>query len=628
MAVTYIFFNRDERSIALQLALMLEEAGITTGLYTHTEKSMTNDMLTSTRAVILILSPLSVTTFDQFHASIELVQQHKKTILPLLYGMSRAEFDTKQTPWRKVVGTSASVQLKEETIGEVLPKLVSALKGIGVEQSAGTNTQRIITIREDLVKEKQHTVASATQQKSEGPSPSRIRFSLPVIIGVLILFIGSIAGYLYFSSSTAPLERTVLRIHGSNTIGAKLVPALVEGFVKSLGGNSLQWNTGSSHLEKYAHFTLPDSMNSSVIEVFAHGSSFAFRDLGNNTCDIGMSSREIKNEEAILLQSRGLGNMMSQSNEHILGLDGLAIIAHSSNPLRTLSIEQVGRIFSGEIVNWKTITGENGTITLYARDTNSGTHETFQHLVLKRIRENHISGDARFFEDSDELAKSVSGDPSSIGFLGFASAKDNKIIAISDDASDALYANFLTIGSEDYPLTRRLYLYTSSTPENSLVKEFVRFALSDEGQRIVHANKFVDQNVRIENNPVIPENAPAEYASFVKGAKRVSINFRFLKGKDRLDNKAVADFERLVEYMKENGNPQIKLIGFSDTEGTKEESDRLSRERAEIIAMEFKARGINVLQENIAGFGSQIAITSNRTPEGRMKNRRVEVWLQ
>ncbi|MFZ4619796.1 MAG: substrate-binding domain-containing protein [Bacteroidota bacterium] len=624
--MVFIFHNPEERSISLHLALMLEEAGISAELYSHSDKKANAQNLPIAKAVILILSPLSVTTFDQYHEEIEIVQHSKKVILPLLYGMSRAEFDTKQTPWRKVVGPAASIQLKEETIGEVIPKLVSALKGIGTQQNATPDAGRIHAIRKELSAEKQ--ISSASPVSSVPSALPRKRFPVMIISGIILLLAGLIGGYLYLHRTVVPEELTVLRIHGSNTIGAKLIPALVEGYIRHLGGTSVQWKSGSSHLEKYVHFTHTDSLNGMVIEVFAHGSSFAFRDLGDEKCDIGMSSREIKNDEAILLQSRGLGNMLSMSNEHVLALDGLGIVVHPSNPVRSLTIEQVGKIFSGEIVNWKPITGENATIKLYARDTNSGTHETFQHLVLKRIQEDHISGDAAFYEDTDELSKAVSRDPAAIGFLGFAYAKDNKIVAISEGTSDGLFANFLTIGREDYLLTRRLFLYTSSTPVNPLVRDFIQYALSEEGQKIVHANKFVDQNVRVENNPALPENVPADYAVFVKDAKRVSVNFRFQKGKDLLDTKAAADLERVVDFLKENGNPQVKLIGFSDNEGSKEENELISKERAEMIAQEFKARGINIPGNNIAGFGSQIAITTNKTPEGRMKNRRVEVWLQ
>ena len=622
----FIFFNPEERKIALQLALRLEEAGITAHLYNHSDKQRNVSLLSDSKAIILILSPFSLTTFEQYKTEIELVRHSKKTILPLLHGMNRAEFDTKQTQWKEIVGTSASIQIKEDTIGEFIPKIVSGLLGIGIKPHANVDAEKISFIRSQISNE---TPSEKTEQSSKPITIKKNRFSLtPILIGLSVLLLGAIGGYFYYQQHAIPEEKIILRIHGSNTIGAKLAPALVEGFIKHLGGYSIQWKAGAKHDEKYAVFNHPDSTSKLAIEVFAHGSSFAFRDLGNKICDIGMSSREVKNEEAILLQSRGLGDMLSQSNEHVLALDGLGIIVHPNNPVRSLTVEQVGKIFSGEIVNWKSITGINATITLYARDTNSGTHETFNLLVLKRIHEDHISGDAKYFEDSDELSKAVGMDPQGIGFIGFAYAKDNKILAIGENSSNSLFANFLTIGREDYPLTRRLFFYTSATPENPLTREFVSYALSPEGQKIVHNAKFVDLNVRVEHNPVLPSNAPLEYGAFVKETRRISVNFRFQKGKNILDTKALSDLERIIEYLKENGYPQIKLAGFSDNEGSKDENVKLSLERAHQIAEEFRARGINIPESNVAGFGDELAVTANKTPEGKAKNRRVEVWLQ
>ena len=622
----FIFFNPEERIIALQLELRLEEAGIQTHLYDHQDNQKNSKVLSEAKAVILILSPFSLTTFEQHKTEIETVRHSKKTILPLLYGMSRAEFDTKQTQWREIVGTSATIQIKEDTIGEIIPKIVSGLRGIGIKPNQKVDAKKISSIRSHILKD---ISPQETMQLPKTTIAKKTRFSfVPVLIGVVLLFLGIASGYFYYQNNIVPEEKIILRIHGSNTIGAKLAPALVEGFIKHIGGHSVQWKSGNNSEEKYALFIHPDSASKLAIEVFAHGSSFAFRDLGNKTCDIGMSSREVKNDEAILLQSRGMGNMFSQSNEHVLALDGLGIIVHPNNPVHSLTVEQVGKIFSGEIVNWKQITGENATITLYARDTNSGTHETFNNLVLKRIHENHISGDAKFFEDSDALSKAVGMDPNGIGFIGFAYAKDNKIVAISENNTAPLFANFLTIGREDYPLTRRLFLYTSATPENPLVREFVQYALSEEGQKIVHTIKFVDLNMRVEHNPVLPATAPTEYVSFTKDAKRISVNLRFQKGKDVLDTKALSDLERIVEYVKENGYPQLKLLGFTDNEGTKENNAKLSLEQAQEVAEEFKARGINVPETNVAGFGAELAITASKTLEGKVKNKRVEIWLQ
>ncbi|MFA6456279.1 MAG: phosphate ABC transporter substrate-binding/OmpA family protein [Bacteroidota bacterium] len=622
----YILFNPEEHTLALQIALRMEEAGVPSYIHSHTNAHSNPEALTRSEAVVLILSPMSLMTYEQHRLIIERAMLSKKTLFPLLFGMSRAEFETKQTPWKHVVGAAATIQIKIDTVGDIIPKIVSALRGIGITPRTSPDTETITSIRSQL----HQTPIDERNGQTAGLSPHkqwpRKVVSIAVGIMMVIAFLG--AGFFYYQSNAIPEEKIILRIHGSNTIGAKLMPALVEGYIRQLGGSMVQWKAGKNHQEQYAMFALPDSTSRQVIEVFAHGSSYAFKDLGNALCDIGMASREIKHDEAIILQSRGLGNMHSQSNEHVLGLDGLAIIVHPSNPVKSMSVEQVGRIFSGEIVNWKSITGEDATIKLYARDTNSGTHETFQHLVMKVIREDHISGDAHFFEDSDELSRSVAMDPNSIGFLGFVYARDAKVLAISENNSDPLFANFLTIEREDYPLARRLYLYSSATPPNPLVREFIRYALSEEGQRIVHDHKFVDLNVRVENNPKIPATAPKEYLEFIAGAKRIAVNFRFQRSKDLLDTKAQYDLDRVVDYLKEHDYPEMKLAGFADGEGTNDANIRTSVELAEEIAAEFRARGININVNNVNGFGAAVPIASSKSPEGKYRNKRVEVWLQ
>ncbi|MFA6468159.1 MAG: substrate-binding domain-containing protein [Bacteroidota bacterium] len=622
----YIVFNPEEHTLALQIALRMEEAGIPSYIHSHTHSLRNDEALIQSEAVVLILSPLSLMTYELYRSIIERAMLSKKTLFPLLFDMSRAEFETKQTPWKQVVGTAATIQIKLDTIGEMIPKIVSALRGIGITPKTAPDTKMIASIRSQL----QPTSNGERTGHADNSSPRTKRAGKFVFIAVGIIMVTAFlgAGFFYYQANAIPEEKIILRIHGSNTIGAKLMPALVEGYIRQLGGSNVQWKTRKNHQEKYAMFTLPDSVSRQVIEVFAHGSTFAFKDLGNALCDIGMASREIKHDETIILQNRGLGNMHSQSNEHVLGLDGLAIIVHPSNPVKSLTVEQVGRIFSGEIVNWKSITGDDATIKLYARDTNSGTHETFQHLVMKIIHEDHISGDAHFFEDSDELSNAVAMDPNSIGFLGFVYARDTKVLAISENTSDPLFANFLTIGREDYPLARRLYLYTSATPQNPLIREFIRYALSEDGQQIVHDHKFVDLNIRVENNPKIPASAPKEYLEFIAGANRIAVNFRFQRTKNLLDTKAQNDLDRIVEYLKENDYPEMKLAGFADGEGYNDSNIRTSVELAEEIASEFRARGINIAQGNVNGFGSAVPITTGKSPEGKYRNKRVEVWLQ
>ncbi len=626
----YLIHAVEETKIGLDISLRLEEAGFTTYLRQEEDAGKNIEALKASKAVILIISPHSLLSFGSFQSELQLLKQSKASLLPLLYGMSRAEFETKQTEWKSVIGTSATAQIDDATIGSIIPKLVTALKGLGEIANQQIDVQKISRMHAQLsaLEKGVHQTGAAREQQNAATTPTK-KF-IPAVRAVVGIVVVALAAFWYFQTVPAAVEeRIILRLHGSNTIGAVLAPALVDGFVKKLGGEHAQWKNGSTPLERKNVFLLKDSNATFAIEVSAHGSSYSFRDLGSKSCDVGMSSRQIKHQEAVVLNGMGLGDMLSPSNEHVLALDGLAIIVHPSNPIRALSIEQVAKIFSGEIANWKLLTGTDAVIRLYARDSMSGTAETFHQLVLHRYKINAISPDAKLFEDSNELSREVSNDQNGIGFVSFTYANESKVIAISEDSSNlSLFPNFLTVGREDYPLSRRLYFYTAANPQNDFARKFVNFALSDEGERIVEQNKFVDLSIRMEQNPVPPDNAPVAYRALVKSAKRLSVNFRFQSGKDVLDTKAVVDLERIVAFVKARNFPQLKLIGFSDDEGDARMNIELSLARAQQVEKEFLERGVNILPTNVVGFGKEMPIASNITPEGKRKNRRVEVWIE
>ena len=116
------------------------------------------------------------------------------------------------------------------------------------------------------------------------------------------------------------------------------------------------------------------------IEIKAHGSSTGFAGLKSGECDIAMASRRIKEGEAQALS--GMGDMTAIANEHILAIDGIAVLVNRSNPLSTLDLERLKQIFSGRITNWAEVGGKNAAIKIHARDNRSGTYDTFKTLVL------------------------------------------------------------------------------------------------------------------------------------------------------------------------------------------------------------------------------------------------------
>ena len=116
---------------------------------------------------------------------------------------------------------------------------------------------------------------------------------------------------------------------------------------------------------------------------------------------------------------------------------------------------------------------------------------------------------------------------------------------VSEQGARALLPNRLTVATEDYILSRRLYLYTSATPK-PLARKFVDFALGKAGQDVVAANGFVEQNVRVEESSEPVPGASAQYQQATRGAQRLSLDFRFRTGSSQLDNKALADIDRVT----------------------------------------------------------------------------------
>jgi phosphate transport system substrate-binding protein len=417
-------------------------------------------------------------------------------------------------------------------------------------------------------------------------------------------------------------KNTILRLAGSNTIGDSLGPALAEAFLKDQGATDVQTHPGANAQEKVVQGVLPGESSPSYITIAAHGSATAFTALADNKCDIGMASRKVKLDEADKLSA--LGDMASMASEHVLGLDGIAIIVNASNLVDQLDKSQIMRIFTGEITDWSQLGPYHGTITVYARSDNSGTYDTFKSLVL--AGKPLVQGGQRI-EDSKELSEAVARDPYGIGFIGLPYILSAKPVAVSEKGTLSLLPTRLSVATEDYLLSRRLYLYTPSNPQNRYTRAFVEFSLSKRGQDVVGANGFVAQNVA-QVSQAAPAHAPEEYKSLIQNANRLTLDFRFQSGQTVLDNKARADLDRVVSLLadlKITGD-RAMLFGFSDQIGNPDMNRALSLARAKAIADEFSKRGLT--PSIIRGYGPDLGVAASDTEEGLAKNRRVEVWIK
>lgn len=422
----------------------------------------------------------------------------------------------------------------------------------------------------------------------------------------------------------SPLPAPALRLHGSNTIGEQLAPALVEALLRQRGYTDIRQITGTTPVEKTVYAFPRNGLPELAVEIHAHGSGTAFKALGTGRADLGMASRPILEAEAAALRPR-LGELTERSSEHVLALDGLAVIVHPDNPIASLTTQEVAQLFAGRIQRWDAIGGMPFPVEIYARDHQSGTFDTFKSLVLER----HgvaLSAAARRFESSSELADRVAQDPGAIGFIGLPYVRRAKALAIRDavEAQEIVPTSF-TVGTEDYPLSRRLYLYMPATGAGPLAAEFVEFALSRAGQEVVERIGFVSQNIRTEQ-PRLDPSLPREYLELARHSRRLSLNFRFRPGSDQLDNKAQRDLQRLVEYLAEHRELQVALLGFTDAISDRSYSLLLSQRRAETVEKALQARGI--FPWATRGFGQDMPLASSNTDLGQQRNRRVEVWVR
>ncbi|WP_070887759.1 phosphate ABC transporter substrate-binding/OmpA family protein [Pseudomonas sp. D1-3] len=439
---------------------------------------------------------------------------------------------------------------------------------------------------------------------------------------LLLGFVFYLSPWTAFAALPLPADdRPVLRIQGSNTIGASLGPALVKGLMQEQGLNDIR--TRVTQENEQAVSALNGAGRKITVTIAAHGSGTGFTAIGQGSAELAASSRPIKDSESASLSS--LGNMKSQDAEQVIAIDGLAIVLHPSNPIDVLSTQQLAQIFSGEVSDWSQLGGRAGAINLYARDDNSGTFDTFKELVLG-ANGKQLSAKAKRFESSEQLSDSVARDPNGIGFIGLPYVRKAKAVAIAAGDSQPMAPSVTLIATEDYPLSRRLFLYGPPKRSNPWAEALLQFAQSPRGQAIVAQNGFIAQTVEAVKIEATADMPPA-YQELARNAQRLSVNFRFQEGSASLDNKAQQDLRRVLDYLRQHDKLQnrVVLVGFGDPKAVSARAELLSKLRAMAVRRELAREG--VVMREVTGLGDDLPVADNEGDSGRIKNRRVEVWV-
>lgn len=410
------------------------------------------------------------------------------------------------------------------------------------------------------------------------------------------------------TSVQAPASTASVRLCGSNTIGAELAPALMEEFLTAKGSTDVRRETSSTSV--VVSGALGGERFSA--DVRSAGTGTAFKEMASGRCDVAMASREATPEELAML---GQGAV-----EHVLGLDGIAVIVNDQSLVSSLDVAQVAALFSGSAPSWAAFGGRQGSVDVVSYDEKSGTYDTFKKLVLG---DSFLVPSARRLAASADVVRAVSSSPSAVGYTSLSSARGVKVLSVAEVGSPPVVPTVWTVARESYPLTRRLFLYTSSSHSRPAADSLVLFAMSNDGQAVVSRCGFVDLSVKAEPVMACPA-CPAQYVQDTAGYRRLSVDFRFRNGSSDLDSRASEDSERVVAFARKGSS--VRLVGFADNSGSPSANQKLSYDRAEKVRLALVGLGLPSAAVSF-GMGSLMPAASNATEPGRQRNRRVEVWV-
>jgi len=226
------------------------------------------------------------------------------------------------------------------------------------------------------------------------------------------------------------------------------------------------------------------------LSVTGGGSGTGFSALLNNTVDIANASRAIKPEEKKEAQSKGF-----EPVEFVVARDAIAVIVNPANPVKGLTLEQISRIYKGDIRRWSEVGGEDRPIVRTSRESNSGTHVYFLDTVIRlgnSKSKDLFSADTLLLPSSEGIIAEVRDNPNAIGYdgLGYITAEVKTLGVAKKAGGDFVMPSAETVNDKSYPVARDLYMYTHGQPGGE-IKKYLDWIISDEAQKIVGQLGFV-----------------------------------------------------------------------------------------------------------------------------------------
>ena len=284
--------------------------------------------------------------------------------------------------------------------------------------------------------------------------------------------ISLIAGVALVAAATGCSQTATSSVAGTDSSAAGTSSGASSTATEELSGTlSMNGSTSMEKVIKAVHGAFMEKNKGVTVNLYLTGSGTGIQEASVGKCDFGNSSRKLKDEEAEKLDAT------------VVGLDGIALVVNPANKLEDITLEDLAKVYSGEITNWKELGGDDKSIVVIGREHGSGTRDGFESIVMGDKEPKY----AQELESTGSVINAVATTDGAIGYASLANV-DETVKALKIGGVEATEEN---VKSGAYEVQRPFICATLKGSDNKLVKAYLDFILSEEGQALVLAQGAV-----------------------------------------------------------------------------------------------------------------------------------------
>lgn len=421
------------------------------------------------------------------------------------------------------------------------------------------------------------------------------------------------------------------RLTGAARMGDLLLPALVDVYARDNGWKARENVQGFQLLRS-------DGTVALEISITIEPQDQAFATFVNHEADALMSMRELRDNELSSASDAGLGPLNLARHARILALDALVPVVSATSEVRSISMADL----TAELA------GTGGQFEVHLQSDSEGQIQGFEDRFMRPFGL-RMSSDNISHEDRLALLGAVAQGDNGLSLVPYGATQNTQPLALDGPCGLQAEARFLTLKTEDYPLTFPMFIYLPQRLQHPQVSDFLDWLRSPSAQLVIRRAGFVDlaavpiplsdQGDRLANaianaGTEVPLVELQRMVRVLSPRVRMSSTFRFEPGSTRLDGQSRSNVMQLAQAIRDGrfGGRELMLVGFSDGRGPAEANRDLSSARAEAVLRDLNRALGGSFPENVQieteAFGEALPMACDDTIWGQQTNRRVELWVR